>query len=254
MRKLEIDIFKNIALILMIIYHTFFMIDFMKIYHFNMNSGLLKIIASISHNTFITLAGVNLYLSYKNNKKKKFFKKQNKRVFKIIKGAIFMNIFSYFAFGDILYIKFGILHFMATAILMSYPIVHSKYLTLIVSMTFYLISNYVKNNSYKMDFCEYSPLTCFILGIYNKHNIHISSYDHFSILHSFGLFSFGIFLGHLFYENDKLKEIDIKNNNELVQIFEKFSKNTFNIYLLHWPILYIIFYIYSLILIKKIEN
>ena len=83
MRKLEIDIFKNIALILMIIYHTFFMIDFMKIYHFNMNSGLLKIIASISHNTFITLAGVNLYLSYKNNKKKNFLKNKIKEYLKL---------------------------------------------------------------------------------------------------------------------------------------------------------------------------
>ncbi len=253
MRRSEIDITKGLALILMIIYHIFFMIDFFNINNFEMSSGILGMISSLSHNTFILMAGVNLYLSYKKNKDE-FYKKQNKRVTKVASGALFMNIFSYFAFGKELYIKFGILHFMTVAIIISYFIVKSKILSLVISILFYILSLYVKNNGYMFDSCKNYSFLCSILGIYNKHNMNFQSLDHFAIIHTYGLFAFGIFLGYLLYENKKSKKNKKKNKNQIINEIEKLGQNTFNIYILHWPILYIIFYIYSLILTKKIEN
>ena len=56
MRRSEIDITKGLALILMIIYHIFFMIDFFNINNFEMSSGILGMISSLSHNTFILIS------------------------------------------------------------------------------------------------------------------------------------------------------------------------------------------------------
>ena len=84
-RYLEIDFMKGIAIILMIFFHIFYLMNNMGFNKISSSSKFMKIIAKISHITFITLAGTNFYISFKKYKKNKkiFYNKQIKRSLKL---------------------------------------------------------------------------------------------------------------------------------------------------------------------------
>ena len=247
MRKLEIDILKGGALILMVTFHIFFLMYYMNVSKYNIHSGILNFIAKISHTTFIITAGVNMYLNYQKNQKnmKKFIFRQNKRVLKIFIGALVISILSQKSFGNKLYVKFGILHFMATSIILSYPIVSSKELSFLIFLFITLFSVYLDDNSNDFNWmCNNNPFLCFILGIYGPYNYNYTSLDHFPIIPKFGQFALGISMGHILYGNNKeyLKINDIKDN-KFIKILRYFGTNTFFIYMIHFPIIYFVLYL-----------
>ena len=129
MRYESIDIFKGVAVIFMIIFHIFYFPNQYGFKEFNYDTPFLKCIARIAQMIFITGVGVNMYISYKSEedkfkknkdkkkKKSQFNLKQLKRIGKLAMLALFLSIFSYKIFGD-MFIKFGILHFMALSSLL----------------------------------------------------------------------------------------------------------------------------------------
>ena len=202
----------------------------------------------MSHTLFIILAGVNLFLNFKSKKinkdKKKFIRQQNERVLKIFIAAIIISIISKKTFGEEIYVKFGILHFIAISILLSYPIIDSKNLCFFIYFFINLLNYSIKYNSeYLNNYCKYSPFLCFVLGIYTKENYDYQALDHFPIIPKFGDFALGIGLGNLIYNRNINLNLDSYKNNNLVKILNYLGKNTFNIYLIHFPIIYFFLYL-----------
>ena len=145
-RFYEIDTLKGIAVILMVIFHFFYLVSKMEIKDINTRCGPLYASAKTAHCLFIFLVGVNLAISYKKFKEKhredfendknkyysKYLSKTFKRIAVLVVAAASVSILSYLAFKN-LYVKFGIFHFIAAAVLLTTPIVGSKYLSLTLS-------------------------------------------------------------------------------------------------------------------------
>lgn len=108
MRIIEIDFLKGIAVILMIIFHFFYLGRQMNKLNINTSQGLLYIIAKIIQFIFITCMGVNYHYSFKKNKN---YIKCLKRFTRLLLVSIFISVFTYHGFGYNLFIKFGIFHF-----------------------------------------------------------------------------------------------------------------------------------------------
>ena len=106
-----IGFIRGCALIMMTIFHIFLSFNQISNKNYNLYDGILKYLGSISRNLFIFISGISLYLSFKNNKKKQFKKKQFNRLITILIFSIIMTILTYIVLPD-KYIRSGIVHDM----------------------------------------------------------------------------------------------------------------------------------------------
>ena len=135
------------------------------------------------------------------------------------------------------WIKFGILHFIATCSLLTFNYVDNDnvlYSILITSIIFYLIIT-IKPNIFKP---ISSPIS-YILSLYNDK---YKAIDHFTIIPWISIFIIGILISKKYYKKDK-KE---KESNKIIKSFSHIGRYSLEIYLIHWIILFIYFkYIYT---------
>lgn len=228
-RIIIIDFIRGIAILLMIIQHVFISLNIFNNFDFNVMTGILGIISSISRNLFIILFGISLLLSYKNDKKN-FYKKQFKRLIILIGSSLIITILSYLVDKNN-YIHFGILHFMSLSLFIILLIIHNKYLTYISFILSYL-SSFMQNC---IDCFDYNQLSKFIMNIIGIFPYYKSSFDHFPLNKWLYKIIFGIIIG----QNVNLKKIDIKNNL-FISSMSKIGQKSLIIYLVHLPILYIL--------------
>ena len=243
----EIDILKGIAVICMVIFHIFYYPNQYGYKEINYELFPLPIIAKIAQFIFITCVGINLVLVYSKNKendKYEYYKKQFKRISKLIICALLMSSFTYFVFRDN-FVKFGILHFIAFSSLLLMPIIDKpniiQLLIILITVLFFL------NIQYPNMFYNIPPHTAFISGFYSNWN----SIDHFPLIPWLAIMCFGVLIGHIYVDKqpDLLpKELD---NLKLSQFLQTIGSHSLQIYMVHWIILYII---YTFIYPKFIRN
>ena len=275
-RFYEIDTLKGIAVILMVIFHFFYLVSKMEIKDINTRCGPLYASAKMAHCLFIFLVGVNLAISYKKFKEKhredfendknkyysKYLSKTFKRIAVLVVAAASVSILSYFAFKN-LYVKFGIFHFIAAAVLLTIPIVGSKYLSLTLSAIIgllYTIFNSGKMRNFTSIACHKSPIFCFITGIFNTK---FSSLDHFSLVPYLGLVAFGIFIGNTLYTDKERLFLKKEDSKKLDEFFEKdeilgslnlMGKYSFQIYFIHFIVFYFILLAYKKASLRAAAN
>ena len=229
----EIDTIKGIAVIFMVIFHYFYLSNFMNLSNYNINYGVLHYLAEISHNIFILMAGVNMGISYEKwvierKKKKEFYKRHFIKFVKLLLAGLLITITTKYIFGDSIFVKFGIFHYVAISTLLS-SLVISKKIYIILSIIGLLILSCYK--------CFKSPFLCFIMGI---QNLKYSSLDHFSIIDYLPYSLFGIFIGRFFYK-DNISKLPLKfTDSKILKPVRFLGKYSFNIYFVH----FILFFIY----------
>ena len=259
---------KGIAVILMIIFHIFYLIRLLNISDYNVYGGILQLIAQLSHNTFILFVGINLVVSFLKYKKKyyksgenktqffiNYFKKQSKRSIILLALGFVMSILSYFTFPD-KWIKFGILHFVGVSIFLSTFIVDKKYVSLIIAVILLLITMIVKSEymfGKIFNMCLNTPLSCFITGLAN---VKYSTLDHFNLLGYFPIICLGIFAGHNLYSANKRlftnknsnldNTLNNLNKNKFTKYITMMGRNSLKIYFIHFIAIYIILYGYKI--------
>ena len=275
-RFYEIDTLKGIAVILMVIFHFFYLVSKMEIKDINTRCGPLYASAKTAHCLFIFLVGVNLAISYKKFKEKnredfendknkyysKYLSKTFKRIAVLVVAAASVSILSYLAFKN-LYVKFGIFHFIAAAVLLTTPIVGSKYLSLTLSAIIgllYTIFNSGKMRNFTSIACHKSPIFCFITGIFNTK---FSSLDHFSLVPYLGLVAFGIFIGNTLYTDKERLFLKKEDSKKIDELFEKdeilgslnlMGKYSFQIYFIHFIVFYFILLAYKKVSLRAAAN
>jgi uncharacterized membrane protein len=227
-RKQEIDFIKGLAVILMVIYHYFYMAYLMGKPVIDINLPWVHAMAIIAHTTFIFMMGVNLHLSYKRDSEN-FYRKQIWRALKLLGLGLVMTIITYKLFPNA-FIRYGIFHFLASAIIVSMGFIHSESLTSLGASVFAILSFIIGNNPEKFYYlCTSTKNICFNLGLYN----YFDAIDHFSFIPFFVYVLLGIKTGQQFYKtgNETLFKI---NKNPISWI----GKNSLNIYIVHWAVLY----------------
>mgnify|MGYP001177259732 FL=1 len=227
-----VDLFKGVAVMLMIIYHFYYFPHQYGFTEIKYNTPFLKTIARIAQIIFITAVGINLHLSKRKMKDKKdFIDKSLKRIAKIFFFAILMSLFTYAVFGDN-FVKFGILHFVALSSLLLFMIADDKHIISIITLILVMLIFALKNNPDILENSFPKPIG-FILG-FNKG---YSSIDHFPLIPWLLLVCVGILLGSLIHEYKPrfYKETD---TTEIIEIIGKYS---LEIYAVHWLVLYYIY-------------
>ena len=238
----EIDILKGIAVILMVIFHIFYLGNHMGFKKIDASGNFLYMMAKIAHLTFIFMAGINLFISKNKNKdnKNKFYKNNILRSTKLLIYGLIITIITYYLFGEAKYVKFGILHFISIAIILSLFIADKLYIAIVILIIFVFLQMYTKNRNKFSSICSKNPVICFIMGIYGNYNGHIGSMDHFALIKVYPIFFSGIIIGNLLYK--KSREIKKKKPNKLLDILAWTGKKSLQIYLIHWIVIFIVLY------------
>ena len=263
MRHHELDIIKGVAVILMITFHIFYMMNNMGFNKIDSSSFPLSFIAKISHLTFITVSGINMFLSFKRYREKflkssdeekkyirrKFYLNKIKRSTVLLGLGMVMTFLSKKAFGDRLSVKFGILHFMGTAILLSLGIFRlseksfskiRNILILIIPLFTLLSSSFISRSKTAVKICEKVPLLCFMSGIHNTSNYNLASLDHHSIFTKFPFYSAGILIGSILLNKKSVdkKDYNVQSLSLINKLLSIIGKKSLSIYMIHWFILY----------------
>ncbi|MEM4318454.1 MAG: heparan-alpha-glucosaminide N-acetyltransferase [Candidatus Pacearchaeota archaeon] len=230
-RFFEIDLLRGIAVIMMIVFHFVFDLDFFKVASLNLDNYFWLVFARATAIIFIFLVGLSLTISYSRKKAQQDgFKKYLKRGLKILSLGFIITLVTFIAFPQWT-IWFGILHFIGLSIIIAYPLlVLSKkkyfnfvilFLVLITIIGGFLINRYSYDFPYLL-WLGLEPSTFY-------------TFDYFPLLPWFGVVMLGIFVGKLVYKQGKspLKQKQVFP----LKLFTFLGRHSLIIYLLHQPVL-----------------
>ena len=240
----EVDSLRGLAIVMMVVFHFIFDLNYFGIYSFDIHSGFLWWFARITASMFIFLVGVSLSLSYarttilnRNINEKKLFLKYLKRGLKIFVYGLLITAATYIFIGDG-FIVFGILHFIGLAIILEYVFIKYKYTNLFLGLAF--IGAGIFLMSFRFDFYGLLWLGFIPNNFYTV--------DYFPLLPWVGIVSLGIFLGNTLYEKyvRQFKLPDL-SSNLIVKISSFLGKHALFIYLIHQPIIIVLLFLLGFI-------
>jgi uncharacterized membrane protein len=221
MRYLFIDNLRGIAFLLMIIHHIFYFKDVSNGYSTSYaDNTFVKSSGIIARTLFIFLVGLSLSITDKKDKKS--IKKRIKRSAEILIHALIISFISYMFYPDI-FIRFGVLHFIAVASLLGSYFVDKKKLTFVCMFLFAILKPLSVNNTF--------------IDTITGAKINYNMMDHFPLFPWFGLVLFGLFIGKNIDLSKIEKTLSFINYNPLTKI----GQNCLNLYTAHVVFLIIIY-------------
>jgi len=231
-RFIELDIWRGMAIVGMIVFHFFFLLDYLKIQEVSYSEGAWLLLARLVQWSFLLLVGIGLHLSYQ----KSSLQKKTKTDFLLKsfrRGAIvFLCGFTITA-GTLLvapeaYVRFGILHLIGFSILALSFLADRPKASFWFAGAIYVLSFMV--NSIMVD-----QEWLLVFGF----RYPFQALDYFPVFPWMAIPALGISLGSLFYPSYQSK-IPIAPTG-MSSIFPRslafFGKHSLLIYMIHVPIL-----------------
>jgi uncharacterized membrane protein len=233
----EVDFLRGWALIMMILFHSVFDLGYFGVWEVDIYSGFWFYFARLTASLFLLLVGVSLVLSYSRAERKaraeQFRFRLLKRSIWIFSLGMGITLATYLVLGNG-FIIFGVLHLIGVSLLLAYPFLKLHRLNAIFGLLFILVGLYFQNLS-----IDYPWLLW--LGLVPPE---FYSLDYFPIFPWFGVILMGIALGDLLYRGYR-RRIALPNlsGSSSVKPVAFLGRNSLAIYLIHQPVLIILFYL-----------
>jgi uncharacterized membrane protein len=238
----EIDFLRGIAILLMIVYHLVFDLNYFGLYTTNLDSPPVLLFLYPISTMFLLLVGISLTVSYSRAHKKLSkrqlrlkFLKRGTGVFGL--GLIITLVTWVYPHNG--FIMFGVLHCIGLSILLAYPLIRFRNLPLILGVLCIILGVFLRI-TVVVDFpwllwLGFIPSLFFTL-------------DYFPLLPWFGVVLMGIFLGNSLYQNNKRKFSLLDHSEFIVNRWLCFlGRHSMIIYLLHQLIIVGLLYLFHLV-------
>lgn len=237
----EVDFSRGIAVIMMIIFHFLYDLNYFDLYKIDLYSGYFLIYLYIGASLFIMLVGISLSLSYsrvqKLQTKKELQLKYFKRGLKIFGLGLVITLVSWI-YLDEGFIVFGILHCIGISIILAIPFLRFRYLNLSLGFILILLGAILKNLTFDFNWLVW-------LGFVPSSFYTI---DYFPLLPWLGVVLVGIFIGNSLYPNFKRK-FSLRNLDSfrVIRFFCFLGRHSLIIYFVHQPIMLTAFYLFLIL-------
>jgi len=238
----ELDFLRGIAILLMVVYHLVFDLNYFGLYTTKLDSPPVLLFLYPISATFLLLVGISLTVSYSRAQQKlskqqvqlKFFKR-GVGVFGL--GLIITLVTWIYPHNG--FIMFGVLHCIGLSILLAYPFIRFRNLPLIVGILC-IIFGFFLRIAVVVDFPWLLEL-----GFVPSH---FYTLDYFPLFPWFGVVLIGIFLGNSLYQNNKRK-FSLKDHSQFIvnRGVCFLGRHSLIIYLLHQLIIVGLLYVYRLV-------
>jgi uncharacterized membrane protein len=227
----EIDLLRGIAIIMMIIYHIIYDLNYFSIVKIEMKSPLILTFLYPIGTLFLLLVGISLTLSYSRVKerlsKKELWIKFLLRGLKIFSLGLVITVVSWWFIPEGV-IVFGILHCIGICIILAFPFLQLQRKNFPIGIVLIGIGVYLRTltfNFYWFFWLGFIPAGFFTI-------------DYFPLLPWFGVVLVGIFVGNMLYPNYersfKLKDL---SNFLPVRFLGSLGRHSLVIYLVHQPVI-----------------
>ena len=226
-RYIEVDLIRGIAILLMVAFHFSYDLNHFSYIDINIRSGLdWRYFRYLILTLFIMTVGISLVLA---NRKKINFKKVLLRSLKLLIASALITIVSYFM-NPIMWIYFGVIHFILFGSLVGLLFVHRPYVSLVVGLSILILYNLGLANMHWL----YNPL---------QDILHLPRHteDLVQFVPWFGVLLIGIFVGHTKWYDWGIK------SNQVSESLSFLGQHALIIYLIHQPILFGIFELLNLL-------
>lgn len=243
-RYLELDLLRGVAVIGMIIFHFFFILNFYGVMENEMFSGWWQIFAQFVRFTFLGLVGIGMVISYQGilahgGGRWRAILRQLRRAFVVFVCAFLVSMATYIYISDS-FVRFGILHLIAVSIFFWSFFVEWKWLVLILAFVSFWLGGLFGN-----DVVFDGMLPWF----------RVDSLDYFPLFPWIGVVGVGIFIGHLFYSTKSQwtglptgqAGLKLPLNFWPIRVLSMFGKKALLIYLVHVPIIVLVLWIMGLV-------
>ncbi|MFZ5944080.1 MAG: heparan-alpha-glucosaminide N-acetyltransferase [Bacillota bacterium] len=209
----EIDFLRGTAIILMALFHLFYDLKEFYGYNFEYQTGIIYYMGKLSALMFIMLTGISCSFS-KNNLK---------RGIRALFYALIITIVTYI-YDPNTYVNFGILHFLATCIILYKFFRPLNNLSLFSLGTLIILTGYIIN--------QFSVSSNIIVPFGLTSN-NYTSLDYYPLFPYLGVFLYGIAMKRFLYPANK----SLLNPSLNFKTISYLGKHSLFIYLVHQPII-----------------
>lgn len=228
-RLWEIDMFRGIAILMMVVFHTLFDISFFGIAPVNVSSGFWRYFAFATASLFLLIVGVSLVISHARAEQRISSFLLAKKYF--IRGAGIFALGLLVTLGTWLYLGegfviFGILHLIGISIMLSPFFFRFRRWNIGLGIICIAIGLLVINGP--------GPLYLLPLGI---HPANFASVDYTPLFPWFGMVLIGMGIGEFLYPSGTRKFIVPQVPAFIVDPLSFLGRHSLLIYLVHQPII-----------------
>ncbi|MCX6665379.1 MAG: heparan-alpha-glucosaminide N-acetyltransferase [Euryarchaeota archaeon] len=234
----EVDLFRGIAISMMIIYHFLFDLNFIKNYQIPLHSLPFLLFLYPIGTLFLLLVGISLTISYNKAQnslsQKQIFLKFIRRGLFIFGLGLLVTVVTWILLPRG-FIVFGVLHCIGLSVILAYPFLRFKFSLFIPGILFVILGIILRSIQFNFSWFLW-------LGFIPYH---FYTLDYFPLLPWFGVVLIGIMLGNYLYPcgkrrskiNDYSKKLPVKGLCFL-------GRHSLIIYLVHQLILVGIIYLF----------
>ncbi|MDF1876493.1 DUF1624 domain-containing protein [Sulfurimonas sp. SAG-AH-194-L11] len=234
MRLQGLDIFRGVAIVLMVIFHFCFDLKNFGYVDFDLKHGeFWKYFRYLIVSMFIFSAGISAQLAHKNGIN---LQKLLKRLLLLGVASLLVTIGSYTQFPNT-WIYFGILHFFLLVTIIGLPFLKLPKISLLLGI--FIILGY-----------NMSWINMHWLYLYLQETLSLPKFytqDLVSLVPWFGVYLFGLSAGYYKLQEIFLNIEILNKTNRLNTLLSLFGQHSFIIYLVHQIVLFSIFYTIKLI-------
>jgi uncharacterized membrane protein len=246
----EIDLWRGVAVILMVVFHVFFVLDFYGIVKNEMRSGFFEIFGDFVRVSFLLLVGISMAISFQKvfvaaeNRWSAVFR-QWKRAFIVAVCALLVSFVTFFVVPDT-YVRFGILHLIAVSIFILAFFAGSKWSSFVFAVFSFILGYVLKDCS------------LLILPVCGNGAVAL---DYFPIFPWIGFAALGIFIGRIFYV-EKVGGFVLESLRTFIsggavfglvlKMVSAIGRQSLLIYILHIPVIIAVFVLFGVISFGKV--
>jgi uncharacterized membrane protein len=227
----EVDFLRGMAIVLMVLFHLAFDLNYFGVQQIEVASGFWFYLARFTASLFLLLVGVSLTLSHSRarllGQEDRFRYRLMKRSLWIFSLAIGVTLVTYFFIGKG-FIVFGVLHLIGISLLLAYPFLRLHGVNFLFGLSFILAGLFLQSLSVDFPWLLWLGLA----------PMDFRSVDYFPLLPWFGVILIGVAFGDLFYRGYR-RRIPVPDlaGSSLVSGLAFLGRNSLAIYLAHQPVL-----------------
>ena len=234
-RYWEIDSWRGVAIITMVIFHLMFDLWAYGGVSVVLYKGFWLYFQRFTATSFIMLSGVSVVLSYHRALAKRgaadglTWKVVRRGLHVLGIGLLFSLFMRLTGFGRI---DFGVLHLIGTSIIFSIPFLRARWLTLAVAISLYTLSYILKFMN-----VQAAPNVYWLVPLGIEPPDYVYS-DYFPFIHWFAIFLAGVFLGNVLYQDgQRLFSLPDFSPFFPFSFLQFLGRHSLVIYVIHQPIL-----------------
>lgn len=233
----EIDAVRGVAILMMIIYHFVYDLDYFGVTDAIYTDPFWFYFQRVTATTFIVLVGVSLAIS---NAKfvqqgiygQLLFWKLVQRGIQIFAWGMGITLITGLILGVELAVRFGILHFIGVSTVLAFPFLKGRWFNIALGILIVRIGKFLQAQSFAYSWFVW-------LGFEPADHRYV---DYFPLIPWFGVMLIGIALGNTLYKDSRrLFFLPDLVNRFPVNLLQQMGKHSLTLYLIHQPILFVSF-------------